>query len=427
MDWKFVPRFGCRYLESSLRGDKPCSRNVEFLSAHRAQRCTARDSGDRGHHLRDGDGALPASQKRAQVFPSLKPNGLDAYGMANYRPISNLSFLSKIVEKYVSMQLIMHPEENSLLPAQQSGFRKYHSTESLLTRILADMFLAVDKGHVTLLALFDVSAAFDTVDHDILLERLETSFGVVGRSLSWLRAFLTGRSVSVVMGSFRSDWSGVVFGLPQGSILGPLLYILYTADLSMILSPLGVAAHQYADDTQAYVHGVASEAISLVEKMLLVSDVIGAWLSSNRLRLNPGKTQFIWVGGRVQLSKIDLSILLERFPGVLFSTTVRDLGVTLDQELTLSRHVGCVCRSCFYHLRQIRSVRRSLTFKAARTLMHCIVLYCICKFIDHRLVMVWFCWVASCSAHQSEALPVRETQREESSLERTKRRTWHTS
>src|SRR6218665_2559247 len=115
------------------------------------------------------------------------------------------------------------------------------------------MFLAVDKGHVTLLALFDVSTAFDTVDHGILLERLKTSFGVDGRPLSWLRAFLTERSVSVVLGSSRSDWSGVAFGLPQGSILGLLLYILYTADLSMILSPLGVAAHQYADDTQAYV------------------------------------------------------------------------------------------------------------------------------------------------------------------------------
>src|SRR6218665_3681812 len=137
-----------------------------------------------------GDGALPASQKQALVFPSLKRNGLDADDMANYRPISNLSFLSKIAEKYASMQLIMYLEESSLLPAQQTGFRKYHSMESLLTRILADMFLAVDKGHVTLLALFDVSAAFDTVDHGILLERLKTSFGVVGRPLSWLRAFL---------------------------------------------------------------------------------------------------------------------------------------------------------------------------------------------------------------------------------------------
>src|SRR6218665_4163098 len=90
-----------------------------------------------------GDEALPASQKRALVFPSLKRNGLDADDMANYRPISNLSFLSKIVKKHVSMQLTMYLEENSLLPAQQSGFRKYHSTESLLTRILADMFLAV--------------------------------------------------------------------------------------------------------------------------------------------------------------------------------------------------------------------------------------------------------------------------------------------
>src|SRR6218665_867445 len=128
------------------------------------------------------------------------------------------------------------------------------------------------------------------------------------------------------------------------------VYILYTADLSMILSPLGVAAHQYADDTQAYVHGVASEAISLMEKMLLVSDVIGAWLCSNRLRLNPGKIQFIWVGGRVQLSKIDLSILLERFSGVLFSIPWRALGLPLDRELPFSRNWGGVCGFFFSHL-----------------------------------------------------------------------------
>src|SRR5678816_1244236 len=89
---------------------------------------------------------------------------------------------------------------------------------------------------------------------------------------------------SVVFGSTRSDWSGVSFGLPQGSILGPLLYILYTADLNQVLSSVGVRAHQYADDTQAYVQGPASDAISLVEKMQMASNVIGPWMSSNRLR-----------------------------------------------------------------------------------------------------------------------------------------------
>ena len=104
----------------------------------------------------------------------------------------------------------------------------------------------------------DTSAAFDNVDHGILLERLETSFGVVGRPLLWLRAFLSGRSQSVVFGSTRSEWSRVTFGLPQGSILGPLLYILYTTDLNQVLSSVGVAAHQYADDTQAYVQSPAT-------------------------------------------------------------------------------------------------------------------------------------------------------------------------
>ena len=208
------------------------------------------------------------------------------------------------------------------------------------------------------------------------------SFGVVGRPLLWLRAFLIGRSQSVVFGSTRSDWSGVSFGLPQGSILGPLLYILYTADLNQVLSSVGVRAHQYADDTQAYVQGPASDAISLVEKMQMTSEVIGAWMSSNRLRLNPGKTQFIWVGTRGQLSKVDLSYLQHLFPGVSFSTTVRDLGVTLDQELTFSEHVRNVCRTCFYHLRQIRSVRRSLTTKAATTLMHAFI----CTRVDYGML-----------------------------------------
>src|SRR5678816_575951 len=207
------------------------------------------------------------------------------------------------------------------MPPLQSGFRKYHSTESLITGLLADVFSAVDQGHVALLALFDVSAAFDTVDHAILLERLSKSFGIADSALRWFRSFLSDRSLSVVFGSTRSPWTFIPYGLPQGSVLAPLLYILYTADLSDILTLKGVSAHQYADDTQAFAHGPASTAASLVVRVLEATTTLDLWMSSNRLRLNSDKTQFIWLGGRAQLAKVDMEFLRATFPEVPVSYT----------------------------------------------------------------------------------------------------------
>ena len=125
---------------------------------------------------------------------------------------------------------------HELLPFQQSGFRRNHSTETLLVRLLSDFYGAMDRGQVTLLALFDVSAAFDSVDHSILLQRLSISFGLAGAPLEWLRSFLSERTNCVVVGASRSRWVLAPFGVPQGSVLGPLLYILYTVGISSLLS-----------------------------------------------------------------------------------------------------------------------------------------------------------------------------------------------
>lgn len=152
--------------------------------------------------------------KRAVVFPSLKRQGLDPSSPSNYRPISNLSFVSKFLERSILSQLSAYLDSNSLMPPLQSGFRKFHSTESLMTRLFADIFGAMDSRQVTLLALYDVSAAFDTVDHSILLERLERSFGVTGPALAWLQSFLSDRLQLVVFGSSRSSWFSVRYGLP---------------------------------------------------------------------------------------------------------------------------------------------------------------------------------------------------------------------
>ena len=153
------------------------------------------------------EGVLPPSQKRSILVPVLKCEGLDSNNPVNFRPIANVSFISKIIEKIVALQLTSYLETNNLLPAIQSGFRKGHSTETLLLRLLSDVYGAIDRSQLTLLALFDVSAAFDTVDHDILLERLHISFGLSGTMLLWLRSFLSERSFRVVHGSSRSQWA----------------------------------------------------------------------------------------------------------------------------------------------------------------------------------------------------------------------------
>src|SRR6218665_528852 len=137
---------------------------------------------------------------------------------------------------------------------------KRQSTETLLLRLLSDVYAAIDSSQLTLLALFDVSAAFDTVDHEILLKRLNVSFGFSGTLLLWLRSFLSERSLCVVHGSYRSSWVPAPFGLPQGSVLAPLLFIIYTSDLASLLASHALLAQLYADDVQAYQHCRASDA-----------------------------------------------------------------------------------------------------------------------------------------------------------------------
>ena len=319
------------------------------------------------------EGHLPVSQRHAIITPLIKKPHLDATDVKNYRPVSNLTFVSKVVERLISGRLVSYLQENDLMPVEQSAYRKNHSTETALLRVISDLLNSMDKQEVTLLGLLDLSAAFDCVDHDILLSRLERTFGIDGLALEWIRSFLADRTQQV---AFRGQLSGIlrlVFGVPQGSVLGPLLFLLYTAELLDIIKNEGLKAHSYADDTQVHVSTGAADVGTAVQRFVSCTERIESWMSSNRLKMNAEKTQVIWIGSRQQLAKVDIKEFQLLSANILFSTTVSNLGVHLDSQLTMQDHVAAMCRSCFFQLRQLRTIRSSLTTDAAKTLAQAFV------------------------------------------------------
>lgn len=322
-------------------------------------------------------GYVPQSQKMAVVTPLLKKASMDPQELKNYRPVSNLSFVSKLVERLAVRQLLNYLETNELLPPLQSAYRRHHSTETALLKVLSDIMDAADNKKVTLLALLDLSAAFDCVDHDILLSRLRSDFGLDGVVLQWIQSFLSDRTQRVVFGDGLSSETTLLFGVPQGSVLGPLLFLLYTAGLLDIIKSFGLMGHCYADDTQVYISAPAAESRSAADKLAACVEELDRWMVRNRLKMNAEKTQLIWLGTRQQVTKLTVSKLplntATSSSVVDIVTTAVDLGVVFDDRLTMSAHISSVCRSGFFQLRQLRSVRRSLTSEATRGLVQAFI------------------------------------------------------
>ena len=323
-------------------------------------------------------GRLPSSEKHAIVTPLLKKTGLDTADITNYRPVSNLTFMSKVVERAVAIQLNEYLTLNGLLPRCQSAYRKKHSTETAMLRVTSDFLSAADQQKVTLLGLLDMSAAFDCVDHTILLRRLQQGAGLAGDVIGWIRSFLTGRTQQVVYNGTMSTVRPVHFGVPQGSVLGPILYILYTTELECIVERHGLTLHQYADDCQVYISVKVKDkndpaAAAAVNKLSACLTDVNCWLSASRLRLNPAKTQIMWLGSGQQLQKINITEISILATSVRVDEAARDLGVVIDSQMSLAAHVSALCRSCHYQLRQLRSVSGSLPADASKMLVHAFI------------------------------------------------------
>ena len=314
-------------------------------------------------------GYFPVRFKDSFVTPIVKKAGLDEADPSSYRPISNLSYVSKLFERLVARRLVEFVDRHQLLPSTQSGFRRGHSTETVIVSVLSELLDAVDRGDTAILTLLDLSAAFDTVDHEVLLERLRVSFGFDGRALSWFRSYLQGRSQHVRCGGKRSAASDVVCGVPQGSVLGPILFIIYTADLASIVTDHGLSSHQYADDCQIFGSCPESNLHKLASDVSCCVDRVADWMGSNRLQLNASKTEVMWCASARRLSRLPTDSLPVAGSSVLPVSVVRDLGVFIDSDLGASTQVRRTVSRCFAALRQLRQLRRFVSNDCFRSLV----------------------------------------------------------
>ena len=292
----------------------------------------------------------------------------------NYRPISNLPYLSKLLERAANTQILHHLQGNGLLPDNQSAYRHCHSTETALLKVTSDALMAADQGKLTLLGLLDLNSAFDCVDHPIFIQRLKVSFGISGQILRWIESYLGQRYQCVRYNGTISDATLVVCGVPQGSVLGPLFFIQYAADVFEIAEKHGFRIHGYADDLQLYDHCTPDSTDVLETRFIRCVEDIQNWMMRNKLKLNASKTEIIWLGSPRRLAGRSFGALSLSGHTVAPADSVRNLGVIFDPALSFDTHVCKLAQTCYYHLRQLRKIRRSLSSDSCHALVRATII-----------------------------------------------------
>jgi hypothetical protein len=314
-------------------------------------------------------GVFPEELKKALVIPRIKKSTLDPAQCASYRPVSNLSYLSKVLERAAAEQLAEHLESQHLLEPMQSAYRRKFSTETALVKIHDDVCRALGERKVVLLVMLDLSAAFDTVNHALLLSILE-SLKVTDVALEWFRSYLSDRHQVVCIQGSSSDPKSLKCGVPQGSVLGPLLFSVYTASLGHLLRQMNINYHLYADDSQIYLSVSPDQLADAVTKMEECVRSIKTWMSQHQLKMNDSKTEFIVLSNKRTAQKITAPTLNVSGHTIVPTASARNIGVTMDSEMTMEAHVNGICKRAYWQLHRIAKIRNFMDRESLECIIH---------------------------------------------------------
>ena len=313
--------------------------------------------------------------KLSTIVPLQKKVGSNT-SLTNYRPVNNLPFLSKIVEKVILKQLQSHIDEHQLLTFRLCAYRLGYSMESVILKITNDVLLSMDLQCVTPLIAIDLSTAFNTVNHSIMISVLERRFGITNNALKWFHEYLCYRSIVVEINGTISSKLALPFSVPQGSCAGPVLFNLYISTLYQTLQDQGSGSEviRYADDTsvyKSYPADIAENKSATVKGLEVDIKLTKKWMAEKRLKMNDTKTEYIVFGNNVQLAKCHHQGI--RIGEETKSNMIRLLGVHLDMQVILKEHIKMKSAKAAYNLHTIHELRNVLSKDATKSLVYAIV------------------------------------------------------
>ena len=283
-------------------------------------------------------GIFPDDWKCARVIPLFKQG--ESFDLNNYRPISVISVVAKVFERIVYDQLYNFLSNEGIISKQQSGFQSLHSTVSALLEATDSWAFNIDRGYVNAIVFLDLKKAFDTVDHELLLTKMN-QYGIQGKSRDWFKSYLMNCTQRCSVNGCLSDFTTLKCGVPQGTIPGPFLFLIYINDLLNCLS--FSSPRMYADDTHIT---YAGSDLHLIQSSISHDlEKLSKWLVSNKLTLNATKTEFMLIRSRQRLSTLSdtLELSIDNVP-IEKVSSVKSLGIYVDENLTWRFDVDKLCK-----------------------------------------------------------------------------------
>ena len=314
--------------------------------------------------------------KDSVITPILKNGGLDPEVLKSYRPVCNTLFLSKIIERAALVQSIKHMDFIKAHIPNQSGYKPKHSCETLLLRVTNDILLNMDNSKCTIMLLLDLSAAFETVDHTVLLHILWYELGIRGAAFEWFVEFLGGRKQAVNIDGHKSCFVDNNYGVPQGSVVGPFLFNIYIRNFIKMMEEKGFVIHGYADDHQILFSFQIDFQVAVIRRTIPhCLDVIAGWMKKHFLKLNPTKSQvIIFHPGLIHHQVVFDYLILSDGSYLKISSEVHNLGVILDSTLSFSPYISASIAHGYQLIRNISVIRKYLSKDDLKTLVNSIII-----------------------------------------------------